>query len=98
MEVAMSREKVEARERQLASPIGTTICTKGNIKRSARWQQLSRANAWSRILDAVAEQREALDFRLWLADPNDTHLQADVQIWCALTGALTDLLEARRAA
>jgi hypothetical protein len=69
-------------------------CNERNTKRLARRQQLS----WCRVLAAVAEQREALDFRIWLAEPNDTRLKADVQIWCALTGALADVLEAGRAA
>jgi hypothetical protein len=58
----------------------------------------ARLVAWSRILEAVAEQREALDHRIWREDPDDTHLEADCQTWCELTRALADFLQARRAA
>ena len=54
--------------------------------------------AWRRILDAVADQREALDHRIWLADPDDTHLEADCRAWCDLSRALADFLRARRQA
>jgi hypothetical protein len=95
----MPREKVEARERQLASPEEGNECTQINTKRSARRQDLSQPKqAWCRVLAAVADQREVLDFRIWVAEANDTHLEADVQIWCDLTGALADFLEAGRAA
>ena len=53
--------------------------------------------AWRRVLDAVADQREALDHRLWREDPNDTHLEADVRTWCELSRALAKFLHARRA-
>jgi hypothetical protein len=90
----MPREKVEARERQLASPLEKR-CTKTNSKKSKRRQLFS---FWCRVIDAVAEQRTALDHRVWRAEPNDAHLEADVRIWCALAGALADFLEAGRAA
>ena len=48
--------------------------------------------AWCRVLDAVAEQREALDHRIWREDPDDTHLKADVQTWCELARALAYFL------
>jgi hypothetical protein len=90
----MLREKVEARERQLASPEGRTIYTELDTKRPAKQQQLSLC----RVLNAIAEQREALDFRIWRAGSDDTHLEADVRIWRELSGALADFLEARQAA
>ena len=54
--------------------------------------------AWCRVLDAVADQREALDHRIWREDPNDTYLEADVRTWCELSRALAYFLKARRAA
>jgi hypothetical protein len=57
-----------------------------------------RARAWFRIVEAVGEQRDALDYRIWLQNPDDTHLEADVQTWCELASALSAFLEARRAA
>ena len=51
-----------------------------------------------RILDAVAQQREALDYRIWREDPDDTHLAADCQTWCELTRALADFLTTRGSA
>jgi hypothetical protein len=42
--------------------------------------------------------RAALDHRIWREDPEDTHLEADVQTWCELAQALTDFLKARRSA
>lgn len=91
----MLREKVEARERQLASPEGRTICTEKTTKGTARTQYLLLL---CRVLNAVAEQRSALDFRIWLAELRDTHLQSDVETWCQLSLALADVLAARREA
>ena len=54
-----------------------------------------RRCAWLRVLDAVAEMREALDHRIHRADINDTLLAADVQTWCDLVRALTDYLKGR---
>jgi hypothetical protein len=90
----MPREKVEARERQLASPLEKR-CTKPNSKKSTRRQLLS---SWCQVIDAVAEQRQALDFRIRCAEPDDTHLEADVQTWWELSRALADFLVARSAA
>jgi hypothetical protein len=56
----------------------------------------TRMAAWSHILGAVAEQREALDYRISLEDPGDTHLAADCRTWCGLSQALADFLKARR--
>lgn len=58
----------------------------------------TRMLAWRRILEAVAEQRAALDYRIWRENPDDTHLKADCQTWCELARALADFLRARRAA
>jgi hypothetical protein len=57
-----------------------------------------RVTAWCRIVDAVAEQKDALAHRIWRADPDDDLLEADVQTWLELTQSLADFLEARRAA
>jgi ribosomal protein L39E len=57
-----------------------------------------RLPAWCRILDAIAEMRDALDHRLWREDIGDTQLKTDVQTWCELTQALADFLDVRRAA
>lgn len=57
----------------------------------------TRLMAWCSILDAVAEQREALDYRIWREDPGDTHLAADCQTWCELAAALAAFLKAREA-
>ena len=55
-----------------------------------------RVHAYCRVLDAVAEQRDALAYRAWLADPDDTFLPADVQTWCELSLALADLPARKR--
>ena len=57
-----------------------------------------RMSAWCRILDAVAEQRAALDARIYREDIDDKHLGADVHSWCELTRALADFLQMRRSA
>lgn len=54
-----------------------------------------RLTAWCAILNAVAEQREALGHRIWREDASDTLLAADCQTWCELTAALADFLKAR---
>ena len=53
--------------------------------------------AWCSILDAVAEQREALEHRIWREDASDTLLAADCQTWCELAAALAAFLKAREA-
>jgi hypothetical protein len=58
----------------------------------------ARLVAWTRVLDAVAEQRESLDHRIWREDAEDTLLEVDCQTWCELTSALADFLGARRPA
>jgi hypothetical protein len=57
-----------------------------------------RARAWFRITEAVDEMREALDYRIWREDPDDTHLEHDCRVFCDLTRGLTDFLAARRSA
>ena len=54
-----------------------------------------RRDAWCRIVDAVAECA-ALDYRIHLADIEDTHLDADCRAWCELTQSLADFLQSRR--
>ena len=57
-----------------------------------------RLRAWTRVLHAVAEQRHALEHRIWREDIEDEFLEADVQTWRDLTQALADFLKARRSA
>jgi hypothetical protein len=57
-----------------------------------------RAGAWRRVLDAVAEMRDALDYRIYREDPDDTFLEADCRAWCELAQSLADFLRSRRAA
>ena len=68
---------------------------RGPLQKSHRAR--ARLMAWCSILDAVAEQREALDYRIWREDPGDTHLAADCQTWCELAAALAAFLKAREA-
>ena len=56
-----------------------------------------RLTAWCGVLNAVAEQREALDYRIWREDANDTLLAGDCQTWCELAAALAAFLKAREA-
>jgi hypothetical protein len=56
----------------------------------------ARLRAWCRILDAVAEMREALKHRIWREDVDDTLLEADCQTWHELSWALADFLAAKR--
>ena len=58
----------------------------------------ARLAARSRVLAAVAEQREALDHRIYIEDIADIHLEADVRIWGELARALADFLKMMRAA
>ena len=58
----------------------------------------TRFAAWCHVLDAVADMRKALDYRIGLGDPDDVHLEADCHNWCELGRALADFLTARRAA
>ena len=59
-------------------------------------QDESRARAAFRILEAVIEMRDALDYRIWREDPADTQLEADCQTWWELMQALFDFLRAKR--
>lgn len=56
----------------------------------------ARMLAWCRVLDAISEQRDALQQRIWREDPDDRMLDADVQTWCELAASLAAFLEARR--
>jgi hypothetical protein len=58
----------------------------------------ARAHAWRRIIDAVAEQKAALQHRIDREGIDDTMLAADCQTWCELSRALADFLKTRRAA
>ena len=69
-------------------------CTRSRAFPQAR----RRVFAWLRILDALAEQRQALEYRIWVEDPEDTVLAADCQVWCELTAAVADFLKSRRSA
>ena len=53
-----------------------------------------RRCAWLRVLDAVAEMREALEHRIWRADPDDTHLKPIAKAWAEL--ALRSLTSSSR--
>ena len=44
----------------------------------------ARACAWCRVLDAVADMRDALDHRVYLESPSDTFLEADVRAFTEL--------------
>lgn len=74
----------------------TAITPTGGVELIAYTRARSRAFAWCDILEAVDEQRQSLDCRIWAEDPDDTLLEADVMAWCQLTDALTSFLEARR--
>lgn len=69
-----------------------------STRSSAVPQARRRAQAWLRILDALAEQRQALEYRIWLEDHEDTVLASDCQSWCELAAAVADFLKARRSA
>jgi hypothetical protein len=58
----------------------------------------ARALAWRRVLDALSEQRDALQHRIWLENISDIHLEADCRVWCELARSLANFLEARRSA
>lgn len=46
------------------------------------------ARAWRRVLDAVGEMRDALDYRIWREDAADTHLDADCRAGASSRGRL----------
>lgn len=79
-------------------PSGSDLTCDEQIVTSRPAPGQARMLAWRRIIESVAEQREALDHRIWRADPDDRHLGADCQTWCELSRALADFLKARRAA
>jgi hypothetical protein len=57
----------------------------------------ARMTACRRVLEALADQREALEHRLWREDPDDTLLEGDVQTFGELARAIAAFLEIRRA-
>jgi hypothetical protein len=57
-----------------------------------------RQRAWTRVIEALAEQRASLEHRIWREDPEDIDIDDDVRIWGDLARALADFLEARRVA
>ena len=75
-----------------------TITTSTVVWQNCQTKHKGRLIAWCRVLEAIAEQREALHHRIWREDPEDTLLEADCQTWCELAQALADFLNARRAA
>lgn len=86
----------EPREDCLAGELDDYPDTHSAAQKQARSTQ--RLIAMCRILDAIAEMRDALDYRIALEDPDDRFLQADCQTWYELTQGLTDFLKARRSA
>jgi hypothetical protein len=83
-----------------AAPSDKSLDRRSGDARRRKQYASARARflAWCRVLDAVAEMRAALDYRVWSADPDDTLLEADMQTWCELARALADFLRARRTA
>jgi hypothetical protein len=60
----------------------------------SKYREMSNARlrAWLRIISAMAEMREALDYRIFLENSDELSLEEDVRSWCRLAAALTDLL------
>jgi hypothetical protein len=58
----------------------------------------ARLLAWCRVIEAVTEMRDALQYRIYREGIEDMFLEADVQTWRDLTRALAAFLEARRTA
>ena len=54
-----------------------------------------RASAWLRVIEAVTDMLDALDYRIWRADLHDTHLEADCRVWRELARALAEFLKQR---
>ena len=73
---------------------GDELAKLGQPRKSIRAR--ARLRAWCRILDTLAEQREALQLRIWREYPGEIHLAAECQAWCELARSLTNLLRARR--
>ena len=57
-----------------------------------------RLRAWTRVLEAVAAQREALEHRISREDVTDTSLEHDVQNFAERARALADYLQAKKEA
>jgi hypothetical protein len=57
-------------------------------------QELLRLKA---LLEALCDQRDVLEHRIWLGDSRDEALEWDCRVWCQLADAVADFLEARRA-
>jgi hypothetical protein len=57
---------------------------------AVRTKGRARLVVWTRVLEALAEQREALAHRIWLEDAEDTLLEADTQTFTELVRALDD--------
>jgi hypothetical protein len=55
-----------------------------------------RANAWRRIIEVVADMRDALSYRLWREDPTDEHLEHDCELFSELARALAAFLRIGR--
>ena len=57
----------------------------------------TRLLAWLRVLDAISEMRDALELRIAAetVDHSDPALEADCRVFCELTLALSDFLQAR---
>lgn len=96
-------EKQKARKIDAMQKIATkSRCDKPKLRLVVTSRSVSTARArvvaWAPVLDAVAEQRDALQHRIWRGDPDDTLLEADCQTFCELSNALADFLQARRAA
>jgi hypothetical protein len=53
--------------------------------------------AWTRVIDVLAEMREALEHRIWREDATDTLLEHDCQTFGELSRALADYLQSRGA-
>jgi hypothetical protein len=54
-----------------------------------------RMEEWRRVIEAVAEQRAALEYRIWAEDPDDLVLHDDVRIWGELTSAVAGLPQSK---
>ena len=76
----------------------TNVCRNNQNKHLRGDVAKARMHAWLSILEAVAEQRDGLQHRIWREDPEDKSLEADCRNLCALIGALGDFLQARRTA
>jgi hypothetical protein len=59
--------------------------------------QVARAFAWAKVLDALSQQRAAIEYRIARADPDDIYLEFDVYDWVVLADSLTAFLKSRGA-